>query len=315
MRFANLIHQITAAFADVNLEDGISLREADVIDDYGTEDERKAARAADEKNDWQRIPAEDIAGFPHALCFMDVKGLRFHWPAWMVFTLKHYETSDTLSTDAIVYSICRSAVDHDLRLMLSDRQRDATIGFLQACLELDDWLDLDQVPDALEAWRGDAQARRRVRRRLEFNDAVNEVFGTLVSEDPLLSDPVVLEKAAAGCLSNEQQHEFSQRMNELRQQAIQTVAETINHSGSDKPCYCDGQEICVGDRVQIAVGHGNDFETGLVVAVAGQDCELDNSVPQPDWGFFVEDKNGELVHWDEADEDLVLLNRGVVPDP
>lgn len=40
----NTIMQITEAFRDTRLGDGVSLREADVIDDYGTDDEREAAR-------------------------------------------------------------------------------------------------------------------------------------------------------------------------------------------------------------------------------------------------------------------------------
>lgn len=36
-----LINEIEIAFANVKLEDGVSWREADVIDDHGSEEERK----------------------------------------------------------------------------------------------------------------------------------------------------------------------------------------------------------------------------------------------------------------------------------
>jgi len=41
----NAVNQIADAFADVSLGNGVSLREADVIDAYGTDDERASARA------------------------------------------------------------------------------------------------------------------------------------------------------------------------------------------------------------------------------------------------------------------------------
>ena len=56
----NAIKQIVEAFGNVPLGGGVSLREADVIDDYGSDEERAAARAHDELDDWQRVPDEDI---------------------------------------------------------------------------------------------------------------------------------------------------------------------------------------------------------------------------------------------------------------
>ena len=48
------VNQIVNAFAEVSLGNGVSLREADVIDDYGSANERAAARKHDEHHDWQR---------------------------------------------------------------------------------------------------------------------------------------------------------------------------------------------------------------------------------------------------------------------
>ena len=56
----NAVNQIADAFADVSLGNGVSLREADVIDAYGTEDERASAREQDELHDCERISDEDI---------------------------------------------------------------------------------------------------------------------------------------------------------------------------------------------------------------------------------------------------------------
>lgn len=50
----NVINEIATAFANVGLDEGVSLRKADVIDDYGDDEERAAAREHDELRDRQR---------------------------------------------------------------------------------------------------------------------------------------------------------------------------------------------------------------------------------------------------------------------
>ncbi|MCP4329215.1 MAG: hypothetical protein GY791_12345 [Alphaproteobacteria bacterium] len=72
--------------------------------------------------------------------------------------------------------------------------------------------------------------------------------------------------------------------------------------------YSDGEEIRLGDRVE--VWHGN---RGVVV------CDIDLSnytkeYPEADWsylktGVLIETEKGGLLYLDEADEDLRLLER------
>ena len=87
-RADELIELVTAAFAGVQLDDGIGLRESDGIDDYAGADESKRLRAADEKHDWRKIPAELLSYCNAAPSFLDAKGMRFHAPAFIVAELK-----------------------------------------------------------------------------------------------------------------------------------------------------------------------------------------------------------------------------------
>ena len=57
------VKKIMDAFAEVSLGNGVSLREADVIGNYGTVNEKAAAREQDELDVWQRIPDEDIENY------------------------------------------------------------------------------------------------------------------------------------------------------------------------------------------------------------------------------------------------------------
>ena len=78
-----VIQQIEAAFAGVRLDDGVSLREADVIDGCGSVEAQTAARLLDETGDWKKIPDEDLASSHWGFAFFDAKGVVFHLPAYL----------------------------------------------------------------------------------------------------------------------------------------------------------------------------------------------------------------------------------------
>ena len=75
-----LEHQIRSAFAGVTLGDGIGLWEGNAIDDYGP---RAPARAKDIRDDWSKIPQEDLRT-NSALCYVDAEGMRFLLPAYII---------------------------------------------------------------------------------------------------------------------------------------------------------------------------------------------------------------------------------------
>ena len=80
-----IIDQIRLAFAHVSREDGVTLHEAKVIDDYGSADERIAARVLDLDSHWQDVPDHLIEEHQETLCFVDPKGFRYYLPAYMVW--------------------------------------------------------------------------------------------------------------------------------------------------------------------------------------------------------------------------------------
>ena len=204
MQTDDAIKQIVDAFAHVSLLNGMSLREADVIDDCGTDGERAAAREHDEHHDWQRIPDEDIENHPSVLCFLDDKGLQFHLPAYMRFTLRRYRESESVSTDSTIYRLCDPDCIKRLLAYLTNQQIDAIKTFLNTCLEIgNDWLDVSSVPLALRQWQGDEAAAEQLQAAQAAQSAAAKQLAERFSE----LNPELLQKCVTGDLTDDEQQQ------------------------------------------------------------------------------------------------------------
>jgi hypothetical protein len=125
-----IIAAIRRAFDNVTRGDGISLREADAIDSYAGEDQRKQARALDTDKHWREIPPEDLERFHVALTFMDAEGFRYYLPAFMTRALEARETG-SLAMDAVLGALfALSDTAADKFLLLDTPQKRAIAGFL-----------------------------------------------------------------------------------------------------------------------------------------------------------------------------------------
>jgi len=91
-RKSALIQEITTAFDGVVREDGVSLHEAQVLDDYGGPEERAQARAKDIDKTWKDVPEKDISSTDAVLSFLDAKGFRYYIPAYMVWYLRNIDS-------------------------------------------------------------------------------------------------------------------------------------------------------------------------------------------------------------------------------
>jgi hypothetical protein len=132
----------------VGPEDGGSLREADVIDDYGTPEDRQLARAQDELEEWTRIPDELIDRYGWSLSFFDAKGMQFHLPAFMRFALRHYKHSDSASINGTIWIL--GTTDERFRFFTSV-QRAAVRQFLKfMAFNGGRWVDSRNARRALE---------------------------------------------------------------------------------------------------------------------------------------------------------------------
>ncbi len=78
---------IEDAFAGVTLGAGVSLHEAQGLDNYADATTCAAYRANDEKNDWHHISAHALNRCNSSLSFFNAEGMRFHLPAYLIADL------------------------------------------------------------------------------------------------------------------------------------------------------------------------------------------------------------------------------------
>lgn len=104
-----LIDQINNAFQYVTREGGISIREAHVIDDYGSEQEQREARAEETDSHWSEVDVETLDPGGSALSFVDPIGFRYYLPAYMVYALKS-DYGDALGEEIVDSNVFDSTI-------------------------------------------------------------------------------------------------------------------------------------------------------------------------------------------------------------
>jgi hypothetical protein len=135
---AALIAEIESAFASVSREDGVTLREARVMDQYGTDEERSEARTKDADRRWQDIAEKWIEEYADTLVFLDAKGLRYYIAPFMIWALRHYDESASYAGDAAVYVFGGGDLKVEKRDCFNAAQSRAIAHFLQYFAGRDD---------------------------------------------------------------------------------------------------------------------------------------------------------------------------------
>lgn len=148
-RIDGIIDQITAAFAGVELGDGVGLLEAQGIDDYASDDERRELRSKDETKDWRRISPEVLGGCNSSPSFFDAKGFVFHLPAFLIA-----ELNDQYSYGFIDRLSHAGGYPDGWPKLLTSLQREAIISALLLVAEHPDYAEKrDMIDTAVEYYR------------------------------------------------------------------------------------------------------------------------------------------------------------------
>ncbi len=149
-----LIKRIEQDFAAVELGQGVSWREAGVIDDYGSTEARKVARAQDETKDWTKIPFELIGDLSYGsvLSFMDIAGLVFYMPAIMRFSLLHDKTSDSIIVDSFYFTLCRTEKIPKIKAALNQSQLTCLCDYFRFCLNYPNYFYNPELEQAIQLY-------------------------------------------------------------------------------------------------------------------------------------------------------------------
>jgi len=136
-----LIADIRKAFEGVTRKGGVSWSEAGVIDGYGSDAERAAARASDTESSWWDL-VHDSHWDPDAgwggFSFLDPIGFRYYLPAAMIRAINNgsSESLDLHLTLKIDQSAERQAWQRERWSLLNRDQRRCVIRFLRYMVEV-----------------------------------------------------------------------------------------------------------------------------------------------------------------------------------
>ena len=151
-----LIAEIRIAFKDILLDDGISLHEARAIDANASAQQREYARKLDTDTRWESVLDEWIAKFYDVFPFFDLKGFRYYLPAYMVWSIRHFEESVSPSSDSIIYNLGPSLVaparNQQIFASFDLAQCRAIYAFLKFMEANPLHADADAATEALEAY-------------------------------------------------------------------------------------------------------------------------------------------------------------------
>lgn len=159
-RLLNLLDAIREAFHGVELGDGVSLHETIVIDDYGSPEARRVARAPDEKHDWQKLIGDPEFTRTDGLSFYDATGFRFHLPAYLMLAVTDFERKDADNVlGSLMFHLTHLSEYNRRRFsILSGTQRRCVrdvLHFLREVYALES-AELDQAIDGY--WNSDPEA-------------------------------------------------------------------------------------------------------------------------------------------------------------
>ena len=225
-RAQTLIQQIENALDGVTLGDGITLHEAIALDDYAPEDECIVASMVSRDRCWQDVTDAEIELDDCILHFLDLEGLRYYLPAFMIWTINNYTNSGRIIGDATI-SACKDAVIYSP--LISAEQANSIIEFLQYFVDLfgeeleyhhtdyksliDDFRsgrltqnainkETDNQPDALGIGK-------KLMRRRRFTNAIEHLLRSLESATNQ-SDQSAIHDMLATCFLEKEQNQAAQ---------------------------------------------------------------------------------------------------------
>jgi hypothetical protein len=125
------IANLEKAFAGVTLGNGISLRQAELIDDmsYKKDERWESVRQLDVVDDWKKIPKRDLEDLGY-LAHVDAEGFRYYIPALLSLFARSYDPIWIHVVQVLVILSTTSKRRDYLYSLLTTEQKAAIAEFL-----------------------------------------------------------------------------------------------------------------------------------------------------------------------------------------
>jgi hypothetical protein len=156
----SIIEAIRSAFAGVP-RGSITIHEADLIEDYDSDEEWREAREADNEASWDQVPDQDIEECSTALSQLDHASWRYYLPAYMIRSLRNFREDDSGVSDYTIYTFnphekIDALRDYQLERFrfLNQAQSLAVCRFLRYMTAHGDFVDAGQAHLALDKYWG-----------------------------------------------------------------------------------------------------------------------------------------------------------------
>jgi hypothetical protein len=149
----SLLSEIHAAFAAVPRGNGITLHEADVIDDYGSDEERAAARLLDTDATWRGVRPEWIERLTTAPCYLDDDGFCYYLPAFMCWSVEFGPDSDYGTADIFLIQLDDPG-RQELLVRSSDKRQLRAVALFVEWMLCNYWVPPDAQSRSLSAYWG-----------------------------------------------------------------------------------------------------------------------------------------------------------------
>jgi len=100
-----VLQEVTHAFANVTLENGMSLSQADLEGAYWSDSEFLRAREFDAELEWGDVQKAKLESMASAFSFLDDEGWRFYLPAYLTLCLKSWDSGYPVEVDRLVSNL------------------------------------------------------------------------------------------------------------------------------------------------------------------------------------------------------------------
>lgn len=154
----DLTKEINLEFREVDRSGGISLHQAEVLNDRGTDEEYSLALSLDTDKHWSEIDNATIEKHPDILFFLDPLGFKYYLPAYIKYGLADIEINNRVSdmlysiTDLLLIDCTKEENTNYRTSLFTEEQKKVISHFLMLIILVGNYIDIKAALNALNKY-------------------------------------------------------------------------------------------------------------------------------------------------------------------